>query len=276
METIFDQIDSSEDVGEETKKTLKSRLRTLAKAKGFPKQLKRAINATTDQNAMRLNYAHAVLSVYRKSSEFERLIGDKQRKEMLLYAEALKDDERSRRNKGEKRETDIEWKDLLACEDKFPKTGEARLVFLLYTQLPPVRADYTPMLIVDSKEDADDEDLNYYVREKKPYILLNQYKTSGKYGQQRFDVPKKLADAVPTDQEWMFQTGDDPITASALSKKVSRYFAKYCGKKLTINTLRRSYAAYTMTLSKEEQIEAALALGHSLSVHREYARRGEA
>lgn len=31
----------------------------------------------------------------------------------------------------------------------------------------------------------------------------------------------------------------------------------------------------TMTLSKEEQIEAALALGHSLSVHREYARRGE-
>lgn len=36
-------------------------------------------------------------------------------------------------------------------------------------------------------------------------------------------MPKKLAEVVPTDQEWMFQKGDDLITPSALSKKVSRY-----------------------------------------------------
>jgi len=31
----------------------------------------------------------------------------------------------------------------------------------------------------------------------------------------------------------------------------------------------------TMGLSKEEQIDAALAQGHSLSVHKEYSRRGK-
>jgi len=137
-----------------------------------------------------------------------------------------------------------------------------------------VRADYTPMEIVDDAKDANDEKMNYYVRGKKPYILLNAYKTAAKYGQQRLDVSKELADAIPRDQKYLFEFQNEPMSPNTLSKKVVRAFKKYCDIHVTINTLRRSYAKMTMGLSKDEQIDAALAQGHSLSVHKEYSRRG--
>jgi len=271
---IVKDIEEAEGVGEETKRTLKSRLRKLEAQPEFPKDVIKAVEKASDVKSGRLALFHSVLSLVRKSDTFAKMVGENQRQKVLREAELLKDEETERRAKGEKRENDLEWKDVLKCEEKVPKNTEDYLVYLLYTSIPPVRADFTPCLIVQNESDADDPDFNYYVR-KGRFVLLNVYKTASKYGQQRLDVPKKLADAIPTNQEWLFQVGDDPITPNALAKKVSRVFKRYCGVNVTINTLRRAYAAHTMTLSKEEQIEAAMKLGHSLSVHREYARRGK-
>jgi integrase len=232
------------------------------------------IPSISANKSSQLAYLQSVMSLSRISDTFKKAVGQKQLRDVLKESELLKEKENERREKGEKRDDDIDWDDVKKCKDKFPVGTEARLIYLLYTTLPPVRADYTPMEIVDDAKDANDEDMNYYVRAKKPYMLLNVYKTASKYGQQRLDVPKELADAIPKNQKYMFEFDGEPMQPNTLSKKVARAFKKYCDLHVTINTLRRSYAKMTMGLSKEEQIDAALAQGHSLSVHKEYSRRG--
>lgn len=273
---VKDDVRSADHLADATKKTLESRVNRLFSTEPFPKQiLKKVIPSITANQSSQLAYMQSVMSLSRISDSFKKAVGAKQLRDILKESELLKEKENERREKGEKRDDDIDWDDVKKCKDKFPVGSEARLIYLLYTTLPPVRADYTPMEIVDNAKDAKDENMNYYVRAKKPYILLNVYKTAGKYGQQRLDVSKELADAIPRDQTYMFEFNGEPMAANTLSKKVVRAFKKYCDMHVSINTLRRSYAKMTMGLSKEEQIDAALAQGHSLSVHKEYSRRGK-
>jgi hypothetical protein len=268
-------IREAANLADATKRTLDSRVNRLYSSEPFPKSiLSKVIPSITAKDSSKLAYMQSIMSLSRISESFKKEVGAKQLRDILKASELLKEKEGERRSTGEKRDDDIDWDDVKKCKDKFPLGTEARLIYLLYTTLPPVRADYTPMQIVDDAKDANDEKMNYYVRGKTPYILLNAYKTSSKYGQQRLDVSKELADAIPRDQTYLFEFQNEPMSPNTLSKKVVRAFKKYCDIHVTINTLRRSYAKMTMGLSKDEQIDAALAQGHSLSVHKEYSRRG--
>lgn len=268
-------IREADNLADATKRTLESRVNRLYSSEPFPKSiLSKVIPSITAKDSSKLAYMQSIMSLSRISESFKKEVGAKQLRDILKASELLKETEGERRSNGEKREDDIDWDDVKKCKDKFPLGTEARLIYLLYTTLPPVRADYTPMEIVDDAKDANDENMNYYVRTKKPYILLNVYKTAAKYGQQRLDVSKELADAIPRDQKYLFDFQNEPMSPNTLSKKVVRAFKKYCDLHITINTLRRSYAKMTMGLSKEEQVDAAIAQGHSLSVHKEYSRRG--
>jgi hypothetical protein len=268
-------IREAANLADATKRTLDSRVNRLYSSEPFPKSiLSKVIPSITAKDSSKLAYMQSIMSLSRISESFKKEVGAKQLRDILKASELLKEKEGERRSTGEKRDDDIDWDDVKKCKDKFPLGTEARLIYLLYTTLPPVRADYTPMQIVDDAKDANDQKMNYYVRGKTPYILLNAYKTSSKYGQQRLDVSKELADAIPRDQTYLFEFQNEPMSPNTLSKKVVRAFKKYCDIHVTINTLRRSYAKMTMGLSKDEQIDAALAQGHSLSVHKEYSRRG--
>lgn len=268
-------IREADNLADATKRTLDSRVNRLYSSAPFPKSiLSKVIPSISAKDSSKLAYMQSIMSLSRISETFKKEVGAKQLRDILKASELLKEREGERRSAGEKREDDIDWDDVKKCKDKFPLGTEARLIYLLYTTLPPVRADYTPMQIVDDAKDANDEKMNYYVRGKTPYILLNAYKTAAKYGQQRLDVSKELADAIPRDQTYLFEFQNEPMSPNTLSKKVVRAFKKYCDIHVTINTLRRSYAKMTMGLSKDEQIDAAIAQGHSLSVHKEYSRRG--
>ena len=275
MEKVKTEIMATE-LADATKKTLVSRLARLMATDPFPKSIvKKVIPSITANQSSQLAYLQSVMSLSRISSDFKTMVTQKQLRDILKESEKLKEKETERREKGEKRENDIDWEDVKKCKNKFPVGSEERLIYLLYTELPPLRADFTPMQIVKSVDDALDENMNYYVREKKPFMLINSYKTASKYGQQRLDVTKELADAIPKNQTYLFEFNGEAMAANTLSKKVVRAFEKYCDLHISINTLRRSYAKMTMGLTKDEQIDAALAQGHSLSVHKEYSRRGK-
>ena len=275
MDDIKKDIRDADNLADATKKTLESRVNRLFGTEPFPKSIiKKVIPSISANKSSQLAYLQSIMSLSRISETFKKMVTQKQLRDVLKESEKLKESENERREKGEKRDDDIDWDDVKKCKDKFPVGTEARLIYLLYTTLPPVRADYTPMEIVKDAKDATDENMHYYVGTKKPYMLLNVYKTASKYGQQRLDVSKELADAIPKDQKYMFEFDGEPMAANTLSKKVARVFKRYCDLHVTINTLRRSYAKMTMGLSKDEQIDAALAQGHSLSVHKEYSRRG--
>jgi len=275
-DTVKEDIRAATHLAEATKKTLDSRVNRFFSTDPFPRQIiKKVIPSITANESSKLAYLQSVLSLCRISESFKKAVGPKQLRDILKEAELLKESEMERRQKGENRENDIEWGHLKMLNLKFPIGSEARLIYLLYTTLPPVRADYTPMQIVNSAKEATDSEMNYYVRTRKhPYILLNVYKTAGKYGQQRLDVPRELAEAIPVNQQYMFEFNGQPMQANTLSKKVVRAFHKHTNLHVSINTLRRSYAKMTMNLSKEEQLDAAISQGHSLSVHKEYSMRG--
>lgn len=275
MDTVKSEIEKS-GLADATKKTLYSRINRLYETEPFPKQLvKKVVPGITANKSSQLAYFQSILSIARISGVFKDAITQKQVREVLKESEKLKDEESERRDKGEERENDLSWQEVKDCKEKFPKGTEARLIYLLYTELPPLRADFTPMEIVDKQSQATDENMNYYVKAKKPYMLIRVYKTASKYGEQRLDVTQELADAIPMNQKFLFEFDGEPMQPNTLSKKVVRAFKKYCDLHITINTLRRAYAKHTMSMSKDEQIEKALEMGHSLSVHKEYSRRGK-
>ncbi len=274
MEDIKKDIENSS-LADYTKRTLKSRVNRLFETEPFPKNIiKKVIPNITANKSSQLAYLQSVLSLSRISEDFKQMVTQKQVRDIMKASESLKEEVNEKRSNGELRDNDISWKEVKACKEKFPKGTEARLIYLLYTELPPLRADFTPMQIVSSADQTTDENMNYFVNTSKPYMLIRVYKTSGKYGEQRLDVTKELADAIPKNQTFLFEFDGQPMQPNTLTKKVIRSFKKYCNLHITINTLRRAYASHTMTLSKDEQIEAALDMGHSLSVHREYSRRG--
>lgn len=276
MDKVKEDIEKST-LAKATKKTLVSRVNRLYGTSPFPKSIvKKVIPSITANVSSQLAYLTASLSLARISETFKNAITQKQVRDILKEVEKVKESENERRANGEERENDISWDEIKKCKEKFPKGTEARMIYLLYTELPPMRADFTPMQIVESKEEATEDDMNYYVKDKGgDYMLIRAYKTAKKYGEQRLDVSKELADSIPKNQTYLFEFDNEPMQPNTLSKKVVRAFQKYCDSHITINTLRRAYAKYTMSLPKEEQIEKALEMGHSLSVHKEYARRGD-
>ena len=277
LDAVRRDVSAASHLAAATRKTLLCRLQRLTLEPSFPRGLSsKVIPAITSHAATRLALMNATLSITRLSEPFRRAVGSEQIRSLFKESEVLREIENERRARGELRATDIEWEKVLELKSRFPLGSEARLLFLLYTVFPPLRADFSPMKIVDDEEQADgDRSFNYLVRSTPLIVILNEYKTAGKYGQQRLQVDcAELAALIPNDQEWLFESGGRPVLATTLSKKVVRAFAKHTGMHVTINTLRRSFARHSMSLSQDEMVDAALTQGHSLSVHREYSRRG--
>jgi len=273
---IYSDIDSASHLSEVTRKSMKTSLRRLFETRPFPSGIvKRVVPSISSNDSTKMTYYARILSAMKLSPSFRALITEEQRREIKRQFEVLKDREFQRRQKGETRPTDIAWQDLLACEKNFPPRSEAMLIHRLYTMLPAMRSDYTPVRIVLSMDDTTDTSENYIVLGERPVFMLNVYKTQGKYGQQVFPLPPEIVSLVPTNRDYLFEGSPGrPAKPNTLSKKVQRAYETFCGIHLNINAIRRSFAAHTMTLSEEDMYDQAIGSGHSLTTHRMYAARG--
>ena len=173
------------------------------------------------------------------------------------------------------REGDVSWEELLECGEHIDDEQE-KLIFSLYTLLPPQRADYGAVEIVPTRARAKDAETNYYIR-REGELIINKYKSESRYGPKTVKVPpalKKMLNELPKEQRYVLQNHDGkPLTPNTLSQKVKRMFARACRMHVTINTLRRAWAAKSMrgSPSDEAVAEAAAALDHSIQTHRSYA-----
>jgi hypothetical protein len=278
VDTIYADIDSSTHLAQMTRDTHKHRLKRLFETPPFPKKiLTKVIPQLTEKDTTRLNLMQTILSVMKLSPTFRQLISEPQRKNIFRESEVLKAQQLEKRNSGETRDDDISWEDLLACESSFPPKSEAMLIHRLYTHLPTVRADFTPLKIVKTKKEAAlDTSINYFVLDKKkPIFILNEYKTAARFGQQIFPLPQSIVDLVPSNQDYLFEgsTPGQPVLPNTLVQKVIRSYSKYCNRKVTINTLRRAYALHTKAENGAD-VDAAISQGHSVTTHGQYAARG--
>jgi len=281
METIYEDIASASHLSAVTRYNLRQSVKRLFSVRPFPKKIVlKVVPQISEKESTQMTLYGRILSVMKLSPTFRSLVTEAQRKSILREFEILKDQESKRRAEGATRPNDILWEDLLACEKKFPPKSEAMLIHRLYTDLPAVRNDFTPVRIVQSMADTKDTQLNYFVidPDNENMFILNVYKTNKRYGQQVFFLPDSIVSLVPTHQEYLFQTAmGGPVQPNTLSKKVARAYKRFCGLEININAIRRSYAFHTLKTrwsGDTPPVDEAIAQGHSLATHRTYAARG--
>ena len=219
-------------------------------------------------------YLTFILGVSRISGEMKKAMG-KQGREIMKRVDILTTQSGDERRERKPRESDLVWEDLVACGRDFTNE-EDKLIFALYTQIPPQRADFNAMEIVSNRAHATGDDTNYYAK-KEGELIFRAYKSAGRYGEKVVRAPpllRKLLNELPQDQKYVLQAFDgQAYQHNTLSQKVIRMFRRACGVHVSINTLRRSWAAMSMrgSPSDEEVAEFAAALDHSIQTHRGYA-----
>jgi len=167
----------------------------------------------------------------------------------------------------------VSWDNVIAFRDQYydDMTPTQRLLMALYTRIPPVRADYTPMKIIPRKLAKYEDGFNYLVWAKKPYFIFHSYKTHSTYGDLIFSIPKDLAKEIAAylstvpDQTFLFEANGKPWPAARLAVEVRKIFQKFHGLNTGINLLRHAYDTkfYEGHKSLAEMTKLSMAMMHS-------------
>ena len=269
---IHEDIERS-GLADATKRHYHSKLRAFERSAAFPKDIMQSVGQVNKSGkaSSETAYLTFLLGVSRISGEMKKALGT-QARELMKRVDVLTTQSSDERRERKTREGDVAWEDLLECGKHF--TDEDTLIHALYTQVPPQRADYAEMEIVPSRSQVKDESRNYYLK-KEGAFLFQSYKSANRYGPKTVRVPptlKKMLNAL--DQKYVLQAFDGaPYQPNTLSQKVIRMFKRACGMHVTINTLRRSWAAMSMrgNPTDEQVAEYASQLDHSTATHRGYA-----
>lgn len=150
---------------------------------------------------------------------------------------------------------------------------------------PPTRLDYAPMEIINKadyeKLDAEEKKNNNYLvitsRNNKTFSF-NEYKTSGKYGENNIKVGKKLNSVIniwlkfnKTDS-FLLNTQGKPLSANGLGKEIKKTFEP-TGKNISVNMLRHIYISEKYPNQTEEKDKDAKLMGHSVSTQTQYSKK---
>jgi hypothetical protein len=165
------------------------------------------------------------------------------------------------------------WPDILKAAKDMAHDSEDHLIVSLYTLLPPLRNDFAKMKVVN--ELPEDASGNYLVvGPKTSQIVLNEFKTSRKYGTQTIAVPAKLHAIIKKYLKAHPTTILFDITENQMSKKVGDVFEKLLGKRVTINILRHSYISHMKRKepSLKEKEVLAKSMMHSVGMDEVYRK----
>jgi hypothetical protein len=159
---------------------------------------------------------------------------------------------------------------------------ELLTVYTIYEMLIrlPTRNDMAGMVLVNKtilKKTHDDiqEKTNYLLMEKgKMSIILNDYKTNKKYGQNVIEVPKELEKIFRSFIRAVSRKPGDILFKSSINKPLSRNgisqlllktSKKYMGKSVSTTIMRKSVASDMFLQKNEEQEKMASIMMHDVN-----------
>jgi hypothetical protein len=265
------KIKDSKTIKETSKVAYLSRINTLNKAKNFPfktqeqlldliEELNPNDNLNSELNI--INHFFIFMELYDK---FKDLFSEEMIKDLKVEQDMLSSAKKEKEN--EKRENDISFEELKKLKNKIDDLKrDERLLYMLYVN-PGIgfipRNDFSDMEIVETKEDADNDKQNYYIKDTNKFIL-NEYKTSKKYGRIEFDAPKEAIPLIEKNTDYVFEDANGvAMRENTIQHKITRMFEKLTDKKITINTIRRSFANYIADMPEKERTKIAHKMGHS-------------
>ena len=180
-------------------------------------------------------------------------------------------------------ESEIKAKDLKKQNKLSGKEKELLTVYVIYSLLVrlPIRNDMAGMELITKTQynklsDDQKKNTNYLVNEKSSmFMVLNEYKTSAKYGEKKIDVPKdlekifrmyiKLTNKQPGEVLFVSSTGK-AISRNAMSQLLLKTSKKRMGKAISTTLMRKAVVSDKFGDMKKEQKELADIMGHSVGV----------
>ena len=149
---------------------------------------------------------------------------------------------------------------------------QSYLLSALYLLIPPKRLDYN-VKIVKKKDEIKDDD-NYLLNESKnnKTFIIQDYKTSNKYGTQEFIVPKKLNSIINLWLKFnnsgflLINNRGGRLSSNGLGKMIAKVFAP-SGKQITLNLLRKITISELIDMDAiKKNKKLAREMGHSTNI----------
>ena len=180
----------------------------------------------------------------------------------------------------------VPWGDILKAEQKLYESVATLMdyqdyvIYCLYTMVPPMRLDYSPMRVVNSLEEAKDVSGNCLVCGKHYKFLFREYKTAGKYGELELDIPRRLQRVLEGWLElnpsgWLLcDRRGRPLDEKSLGIYLSSVMKSAVGKPLGCSMLRHAYITYQRKGEKTlaQQKDMAKRMAHSINMSQLYRR----
>lgn len=166
--------------------------------------------------------------------------------------------------------------------EEFKELYQDLLIYSLYTIIPPLRNDYAAMTIKSPKEykgmseEARKKD-NYFVPFE--HFVINDYKTSDKYGQIKIDL-KEYPAIIPILKQWLklnksnvfLVDGDIAMSPLKLTKRLNKIFKTYLDKAISTSILRHSYLSSKYSDTLKERKNDSEIMGHNLKQQDQYIK----
>jgi len=157
-------------------------------------------------------------------------------------------------------------------------TPMKKLIYGLYTLIPPRRLEYNKMVLSAISEKRNNE-TNYIVLRKMEPIkfIFNDYKTSKSYGTVEIVIPERLR---PIIRDYLKKNkkkrGDKflDLNTNQFIKLIKETFKEIYGVEITVRWLRMGYATYidSLNLSNNEKQELAIKMGHNREQSSKYRK----
>jgi len=180
----------------------------------------------------------------------------------------------------------LDWDEILKINNF--SDLEEKVIFCLYTCIPPRRNDYRFMKIKRGVVDVDklDKEYNYYLVDMDKLIFKN-YKTNYIYNDQIINLNSENTDILKYSQlkkilkEYTKDMKDGELLFTNNKKEIIKNFTlkiqksiQVEGKRLTANLLRHSFITWLMNkkLTKNELDEISYMMGHNLNQQISYRK----
>lgn len=155
-----------------------------------------------------------------------------------------------------------------------------KLIYLIYTLIPPRRLEYSNMIIKFNYSNKFNDDLdilyNYIIiNDNSSYFIFNNYKTSNYFGKQIIDIPKNLNKYILNYIKTYKKYNNDFLfitTSNKFGTEISRIFKKIYNQNITLRWIRISYTTYIRkkNLTNNELKNISEKMAHSIVTNSRY------
>jgi hypothetical protein len=153
---------------------------------------------------------------------------------------------------------------------------EDKLIYALYTFIPPRRLEYSNMIITENDINLDNK-FNYIIIENNDPIkfIFNNYKTNKVFGQQIYNIENNIKELIikhininkKENNNFLFN-----YKSNNFGKKITNIFKKIYNENISVRWLRMSYASYIRknNLTNNELKIISEKMAHSLETNSRY------